>query len=137
LHQVGSPCKQGLGSTTPQIVGLNHHRISTTTACMSSLLAFHLVSDFSLEVFCFLDAKSTILMNKHVKPKSSRYARKRKINKIGGYYYGKIKSPPEYPYKHPGIRSKYIKNPLKFVDERNNNNASRSLQSQAPVAFHE
>jgi len=28
LHQVGSPCKQGLGSTAPHKVGLNHHRQS-------------------------------------------------------------------------------------------------------------
>ncbi|XP_057761748.1 uncharacterized protein LOC130981980 isoform X1 [Arachis stenosperma] len=32
-------------------------------------------------------------------------------------------------------RKKRIKNPLKFVDERENNNASRSLQPPAPAAF--
>ncbi|XP_057735808.1 uncharacterized protein LOC130951192 [Arachis stenosperma] len=32
-------------------------------------------------------------------------------------------------------RGKRIKNPLKFVDERENNNASRSLQPLAPAAF--
>ncbi|XLU48029.1 hypothetical protein S245_042843 [Arachis hypogaea] len=31
-------------------------------------------------------------------------------------------------------REKRIKNPLKFVDERENNNASRSLQPPAPAA---
>ncbi|XLU61874.1 hypothetical protein S245_021083, partial [Arachis hypogaea] len=32
-------------------------------------------------------------------------------------------------------RGKRIKNPLKFVDERENNNASHSLQAPAPAAF--